>query len=162
MMTKRDKVLSIILTVFMLGQVVFAILLYNRSGSDPVRNIGWGLLWVSAVLGWLPILTFRRKGMVKKGKSYMYTTKLVDSGIYSVVRHPQYLAGIVICVSIMLIAQNWQAVVCGAAAASLFYITTYDADKDCVSKFGEEYEEYMTRVPRINIITGLLRRLSGK
>lgn len=162
MMTKRDKVLSIILTAFILGQIFFAILYYNRNGSDLVRNIGWGLLWVSAVLGWLPIYTFRRKGMVKKRKSYVHTTKLVDSGIYSVVRHPQYLAGIVICVSIMLIAQNWQAVVCGVAAASLFYITTYDADKDCISKFGEEYEKYMTRVPRMNIVVGLLRRLTRK
>jgi len=161
-MTKRDKVLSIIMTAFMFGQVLCAILFYNKDGSDLVRNIGWGLLWVSAVLGWLPIFTFRRKGMVKKGKSYIHTTKLVDSGIYSVVRHPQYLAGIVICVSIMLIAQNWQAIVCGAIAAVLFYITTYDADKDAVEKFGEKYREYITRVPRVNIIAGLLRRLSRK
>ncbi|MBN2323993.1 MAG: DUF1295 domain-containing protein [Spirochaetes bacterium] len=162
MTTKRDMVLSILLTVFMLGQIACVILFYNKTGIDLVRNIGWGLLWVSAVLGWLPIFTFRRKGMVKKGKSYMHTTKLVDSGIYSVVRHPQYLAGIVICVSLMLIAQNWQAVACGAAAAPLLYITSYDADADCVAKFGEDYKEYMARVPRMNIVIGLLRRLLDK
>jgi protein-S-isoprenylcysteine O-methyltransferase Ste14 len=161
-MTKRDKVLSIIMTVFILGQIMCTIFLYNKNGSDTVRNIGWVLLWVSAVPGILPIITFRRKGMVKKGKSYIHTAKLVDTGIYAVVRHPQYLAGVFICVALMLIAQNWQALACGVVAAVLFYITAYDADKDCIEKFGKEYEEYMIRVPRMNIIWGLLRKLSRK
>ena len=40
-------------------------------------------------MGLLPIITFRRKGGVAKGESYIKTTVLVDTGIYAIVRHPQ-------------------------------------------------------------------------
>jgi len=36
------------------------------------------------------------EGGVKEGESYVKTTRLVDESLYAVVRHPQYLGGILV------------------------------------------------------------------
>lgn len=54
--------------------------------------VGWILFVLSAVLGWLPVLVFRRHGHVAKGRSYIHTTQLVTTGLYAIVRHPQFVA----------------------------------------------------------------------
>ena len=92
-------VMGALLTLAALAEIICAALLYNQNGSDLVTNIGWGILWLSAVFGWLPIITFRKWGKVK-GKGYIHTTVLVDRGVYAIVRHPQYLAGILACICI--------------------------------------------------------------
>lgn len=54
---------------------------------------------LSALFGWLPIFTFRKKGKVQ-GRGHIQTTVLVESGVYSIVRHPQYLSGILLCIGL--------------------------------------------------------------
>jgi protein-S-isoprenylcysteine O-methyltransferase Ste14 len=130
---------------------------YNGLGLDWVANLGWLVLTVSAVFGWLPIFEFRRRGGVAEGESYMHTTRLVTSGVYSVVRHPQFLAGILITVSMMLISQHVHSVVAGLVASMVYASDVPPADTRLVEKFGEPYVRYMERVPALNFVSGLLR-----
>jgi protein-S-isoprenylcysteine O-methyltransferase Ste14 len=79
------------------------------------------VIWVlSAVFGVLPIYTFRKKGGVVKGQSYMKTTELVDTGVYSIVRHPQYLAGLLLIIALMLVTQHWLSIIAGIIAFVAF------------------------------------------
>ncbi|MFC1548320.1 methyltransferase family protein, partial [Candidatus Neomarinimicrobiota bacterium] len=55
---------------------------------------GWVFWIIGMVFVMTPIIIFPRRGGVPKGKSFVHTTNLVDSGPYSLVRHPQYLGGI--------------------------------------------------------------------
>ena len=162
MKKKRNMLLGIILTIVAVGQIVLSVVLYNKEGSDWLENAGWIVLAISAVFGWLPIFTFRRKGGVEKKKSYIQTTKLVDSGIYGIVRHPQYLAGIFLSIALPLIAQHWIVAVFGAAAILIYYLDTFTEEKSCIDKFGDEYRLYMERVPRINFFLGIVRQLSRR
>jgi protein-S-isoprenylcysteine O-methyltransferase Ste14 len=130
---------------------------YNGLGLDWVANLGWLVLTVSAVFGWLPIFEFRRRGGVAEGESYMHTTRLVTSGVYSVVRHPQFLAGILITVSMMLVSQHVHSVVAGLVASVVYASDVPPADARLVEKFGEPYVRYMERVPALNFVSGLLR-----
>jgi protein-S-isoprenylcysteine O-methyltransferase Ste14 len=88
----RDQVPAILSSVLFLSQMaVGAYLLSWVSQIEVLAYVGVGLYVFSGlVLGCLPIIEFRRRGGVGKGESYIHTTKLVDTGIYSVVRHPQY------------------------------------------------------------------------
>ena len=61
----------------------------------------------------LAIFEFRKKGGVKKGKSYIHTTKLVDTGIYSIIRHPQYVTFILWAIAGMLLFQHWIVILFG-------------------------------------------------
>jgi protein-S-isoprenylcysteine O-methyltransferase Ste14 len=151
--------LASIAGVLTVAQIVFVFFLHGDA-SEALEWAGWICLWTSAVFGMLPIFTFRRKGGVPKGQSYIKTTVLVDSGIYAIVRHPQQgTAWLLINLGVMLVAWHWTSVALGLVSMSLVYADTFKADKDCVEKFGAAYERYMERVPRVNFVAGIVRRL---
>jgi protein-S-isoprenylcysteine O-methyltransferase Ste14 len=90
----------------------------------------------------------------------MKTTVLVDTGIYSIVRHPQGgTAWLLFNLAAMLIAQHWSSVVLGLVSMALVYADTFKADQYCIEKFGDEYKRYMARVPRVNLVAGTIRRV---
>ncbi|MFO8101416.1 MAG: isoprenylcysteine carboxylmethyltransferase family protein [Dehalococcoidia bacterium] len=158
-MNARNLILAILLTIIAIGQIVLAILLYEGEANSVARNAGWGILWLSALFGWLPIFTFKRWGGVARGRSYVHTTQLVDSGIYAIVRHPQYLAGILLGVALALIAWHWLVGVLGAALIIIYYANTFDEEERVIAKFGYEYSSYAKRVPRLNFILGIVRAI---
>ncbi|MBN2334797.1 DUF1295 domain-containing protein [Candidatus Bathyarchaeota archaeon] len=130
---------------------------YNGLGLDWAANLGWLVLTLSAVFGWLPIYEFKRRGDVPDDKSYMHTTRLVTSGVYSVVRHPQFLAGILVTLSMMLMSQHVHSVVAGLVAAVVYASDVPPADERLVEKFGDPYIRYKEQVPALNFVTGILR-----
>jgi protein-S-isoprenylcysteine O-methyltransferase Ste14 len=139
------------------AQIVLAIFLH-RPDSEALEWAGWICLWTSGIFGILPIITFRRKGGVAKGDSYMKTTVLVDTGIYAIVRHPQMgVAWLLICLGLMLITGHWSSVALGTGAMGLAYLDLLKADQRCIERFGEAYQRYMERVPRVNFVTGIIR-----
>ena len=149
--------LSSIASVLTAAQVVLAFFL-RGSSSEALQWAGWICLWTSGIFGMLPIITFRRKGGVPKGKSYMKTTGLVDTGIYAIVRHPQGgTAWLLINLGVMLIAWHWTSVVLGLASMGLVYADTFKSDQYCIKKFGDAYRRYMRRVPRVNFVAGIIR-----
>lgn len=121
--------------------------------------MGWAIWLLSFTFGFAPIFIFRKYGGVAKGKSYTETTKLVDTSIYTIVRHPQYLAGILFNFSIIFLAQKWLVLILGSISAFLIYLDIQAADTEGIEKFGQEYRDYMHRVPQINFIKGLVQHL---
>jgi len=149
----------IILGLFLIGTFIF----YFNYGENLVLKIfGTTLLILSAFLGWFPIYTFRKKGGVPEGEGFVKTTKLVTTGIYSIVRHPQYLAGMLFGLSFILISQHWLVLALGIPFMIIFYIAALDEDKFCIKKFGESYKEYIKKVPRLNLLSGIIKYLFNK
>lgn len=161
MRNKKMIICAIILTIAAVGQIVLAFVFYNPEGNALVINIGWGVLMLSGIFGWVPIFTFRKKGDVK-GRGYIHTQILVDSGIYGIVRHPQYLAGVLMSIALPMISQHWLVAVLGLIAAVVYYANTFDEEKGCIEKFGDDYRHYMEQVPRMNFISGILRHILPK
>ena len=155
-------ILSCVSSILLVGQIVLVLFLDHRSPNrlSAVTYAGYAVWILSAVFGIVPIFAFRARGGVKQGKGYMHTTALVDSGIYSIVRHPQYLAGALWSLAMVLLAQTWQIALMGAVATMLTWLDAVKADRYCVEKFGAEYERYMERVPRTNFVLGIARRLT--
>jgi protein-S-isoprenylcysteine O-methyltransferase Ste14 len=158
--------LSSIAAALTVGQIVLAFFLHWPS-SEALAWAGWICLWTAGIFGTLPIITFRRKGGVPQGESYVKTTVLVDTGIYAIVRHPQGgTAWLLINMGVMLIAQHWTSVFLGLASMLLVYADTFKADQYCIEKFGDGYSRYVERVPRVNFVIGIvqfiLRRRRGE
>lgn len=149
--------LTLIASILTAAQIILASLMRGFS-SVTVQWIGWITLWSAAFFGVVPIITFRRKGGVPEGKTYIHTTVLVDSGIYAVVRHPQNgTAWLMINLGIMLVTWHWTVAVLGLASMVLAYADTFNADQYCLEKFGEAYQHYMERVPRVNFWVGIIK-----
>lgn len=124
----------------------------------PSFIIGWIAWAIGMVLVMAPIITFPRRGGVAKGKSFVHTTRLVDSGIYAVVRHPQYLGGILaVFLATLLLYPHWLFIVLGIPGVIISYLSTIPEEKHLVKRFGDDYIAYMKRVPRMNLISGIIR-----
>jgi protein-S-isoprenylcysteine O-methyltransferase Ste14 len=124
----------------------------------PLYIIGWVTLVGGMVLVMAPIIMFPRRGGVKKGKSFVETTKLVDTGIYAIVRHPQYTGGIfAIFLTTLLWYPHWLFGVLGVIGTVVIYLGCREEDKLLVKKFGKDYRDYMERVPQMNFFLGIVR-----
>ena len=123
-----------------------------------------GIVWVfGMVLVMAPIVMFPRRGGVAKGQSFVKTTRLVDTGIYAVIRHPQYTGGIyAIFLPTLLWYPHWLFGLLGAAGTVLTYFSIRGEDKLLIEKFGDNYTEYRQRVPGMNFIAGIMRLLRRK
>jgi len=158
--------LSSVAGTLTVAQIVLAFFL-NRPGSEALAWAGWICLWTAGIFGVLPIITFRRKGGVAKGESYVKTTVLVDSGLYAIVRHPQGgTAWHLINLGVMLVAQHWSSVALGLPSLVLVFADTFKLDRACIEKFGDAYRHYIERVPRVNFVVGIgrlvLQRMRGE
>ena len=122
-----------------------------ETGFDPALSIvGWVVWAFGMVLVMAPIIMFPRCGGVGKGKSFVNATRLVDTGIYGVVRHPQYLGNSVLAVGAsMASGQLWGL----AAWALLFWIFYVPAirreDEKLQRRFGNEWQEWRKRTPAV-------------
>ncbi len=151
--------LSSIASVLTVTQILLAFFLQGNS-SEALQWVGWICVWTAGIFGVLPIITFRRRGGVPKGESYVKTTVLVDTGIYAIVRHPQNgTAWLLINLGVMLIVCHWTSVVLGIISMCLAYVDTFKSDQYCTEKFGDAYKRYMSRVPRVNFAAGVIRLL---
>lgn len=160
-MSKKTLLSSILWTLAAGGQVVAAWLLYNPTASSVRINWGWAIIFISGIFGWLPIFTFRSRGNIQ-GRSYIDTTALVDTGIYKFVRHPQYLAGLLINIGAPLITWQWLVVLLGVLSAIMYFWSTFNEEEKNLEKFGDEYRLYQQRVPRLNFLLGIYRVITKK
>ncbi|OGN97096.1 MAG: hypothetical protein A2Z77_05955 [Chloroflexi bacterium RBG_13_51_36] len=124
----------------------------------PLFILGW-IVWAAGmILVIMPIVMFPRRGAVPKGQSFVHTTRLVDTGIYGIVRHPQYLGGILaIFVATLLLYPHWLFAVLGILGAVILYWSTREEERRLIVQFGSDYQAYMQRVPRMNLILGIVR-----
>ena len=72
---------------------------------------------------------------------------VIRKGVFSIVRHPIYLAEILLYLGLLML--NMSLAATGAwivAIIFLHYISRYE-ERLLLERFGEEYEQYMQKVP---------------
>jgi protein-S-isoprenylcysteine O-methyltransferase Ste14 len=149
-------------SILMLLPIVLVFVFHNYYNLDFLVYSGWILLVFSIIVIWLAGGEFRKKGGAPKGESIVHTSVLVDSGVYAVVRHPQYLGFILFVLSLVLMSQHWLSVISGVLGSALFYKEISKEEQISAAKFGDAYRRYMEQVPRMNILIGTLRLLQRK
>lgn len=151
-----------IASVLLVAQYILAFFVFNLPGWQPLQWVGWIVWGISAIFGIGPIFILRREGGVAKGKSYVETTRLVDASLYAIIRHPQYVGGILFNLALMLLAQHWLIIALGLISMLLIYEDIRAADQEGIAKFGSAYQDYMQRVPQVNILAGIVRLIRSK
>jgi protein-S-isoprenylcysteine O-methyltransferase Ste14 len=153
---RRPWTLDVLAAVATVGMFV-ASRLGGRGESDALRVIGSVALLLSALFIIPPFFLLKRYGRPESGKSYFETTRVVDRGVYRVVRHPQYLGYMLLVAGFTLHSQQLAAVMLGAAAIVLLYVHTLREERFLVEQLNGEYEVYQSAVPRFNFVVGLYR-----
>ena len=127
------------------------------AGVQLLRYIGGGILVVGIILIILPRFVFRSKGKPEKGRDWTETTVVVDTGIYAVVRHPLYLGWLLMYVALILLSQHWLTAIIGIPGMVCVYLISRQEDLRLIEKFGDDYKHYMQKVPRMNLLAGIIR-----
>jgi len=128
--------------------VIFKVV--EPTNIEALRYVGW-IFWAAGVA--LIILPYYHI-------YYRKANVLADSGIYASVRHPLYLGWILsIFVATIFLHQHWLFVIIGFSGIASVYLISREEDRFNIEKFGKNYKRYMEKVPRMNLLLGVMRRL---
>ena len=160
-LTSRPQLLD-----WLAGVALLALIVSDRfleRGTNPIlRVLGLLSLILAPVFFLPPFVLLKRHGHVEDGRPFYDTEVAVDRGLYAVVRHPQYLGYIFLTMGFVLLSQNVVTFSFGAVAIVLFYVYTLREEEFCVRHLGSAYEDYCKRVPRFNVMIGMIRYLMRK
>ncbi len=158
---KRDPLLWTY-SVLMFLPIIMVFIFYNYYSLDFLEYTGWVLLVFSIVIILLAGYEFRKKGGAAKGESVVCTTVLVESGVYAFVRHPQYLGFMSFVIALVFMSQHLLSIISGILGSALFYKDVLREEQMSIVKFGDDYKHYMEKVPRMNILLGIVRLLKRR
>ena len=75
------------------------------------------------------------------------TEKIVTIGVYSIVRHPQYLGGLLAHVGISFLLSGWYSLLVTPLIIALIYLVSKKEEEELIREFGKEYNDYKKKVP---------------
>ncbi len=96
---------------------------------------------------WLGIEGVRKTGL--KAAETHRTDKIVTNGVYSLVRHPQYLGGVLSHAGIVLFLSAWYALLSTPLVLLLNFLISWKEEIELVREFGEEYVSYQKATPML-------------
>jgi len=129
----------------MFSLIVLVSTVWQSGDIVPLVYTGLALYIPAAVLVVSSFVTLRRKGKPESG--WEPTTVLIESGVYRVARHPLYLGSAIFTVGLMFAIQSIPATISGLVAVFCFWMASRKEDAFNIEKFGDEYREYMKKVP---------------
>ena len=148
-----------IAAILLLVEVALMFLLDKQVVHVALDYLAWAVWGGATVLLFLPMFTLRREGEVPQDQSYVATQRLVCTGVYALVRHPQYLGWMVMYLALLLFNPHWAMAVVAALGVICLYVIVVQEDARLVKKFGSPYERYMRAVPQLNLLVGVVRWL---
>jgi protein-S-isoprenylcysteine O-methyltransferase Ste14/NAD-dependent dihydropyrimidine dehydrogenase PreA subunit len=157
-----QKAVVIPMMAQIIGGIVYGTFFGPYLGLEILRYVGWIVLAVGLPFFFSPAIWFPRKGKPQEGKSLMDTTVVVESGTYGIVRHPQILGCILLMLASALVSQHWLTTIPGVLMTAWFYTELPKEERGLILKFGDLYKRYMQKVPRMNLLLGVIRLLCRK
>jgi len=129
----------------MFSLIVLVSMVWNGGDIAPLVYTGLALYAPATALVISSFVTLKHRGTPESG--WESTTVLIDSGVYRVARHPLYLGSAIFTVGFMFIIQSIPATILGLVAIFCFWMASRKEDAFNINKFGDEYREYMKKVP---------------
>ena len=146
-------------TLHLIGHIIYitlyislitsSIIFYNSANLATLLYAGWVIFACGLTILIISSRTRRRGHRVGEA--------LIQSGIYAYVRHPEFLGHMLTITSLMLMAQHPISAAIGLVLLLLLCSEIVEEDKRNIEKFGDAYKDYMRRVPRINLLAGIIK-----
>ena len=119
----------------------------------PVINLSIPLLHfvifiIFVVFGaWIAIVGVRETTL--KVSETHRTEKIIKTGIYSKVRHPQYLGGLLAHIGISFFLSAWYSLISFPFMVLLIYLISWKEEVELIKEFGDDYKNYKEKVSMI-------------
>jgi len=75
--------------------------------------------------------------------------KIIDTGIYTRIRHPQYFGAILSHLGVTILLSSLFSLISTPIIILLIYFMSWKEEKELLKEFGIEYEEYKKKVPML-------------
>lgn len=75
--------------------------------------------------------------------------KVVTTGVYSVVRHPQYLGGLLAHVGFSFLLSGWYSLLSTPLVVAVVYLISRKEETELTREFGQEYLDYKGKTPML-------------
>lgn len=128
-------------------------ILQSPSGMVPVVDSLTALLHLMvSVLFLIPGVWLAINGVratTLKAAEMHRAEKIITSGVYSIVRHPQYLGGLLAHAGISFLLSAAFSLLSTPLMVLLVYLISRKEEKELVREFGKEYEDYQNEVPML-------------
>jgi len=73
--------------------------------------------------------------------------KVVSSGLYKIIRHPQYFGGILAHIGISFLLSAFLSLIITPIVILLNILISWKEEKELIKEFGEDYEDFKRNVP---------------
>jgi protein-S-isoprenylcysteine O-methyltransferase Ste14 len=133
-----------VLSYYIFGYSTILTGLFAGLKNFPVFPVSLALGVISLALGLY---------LIKKSHELVFnenirSSKVVDSGVYSLVRHPMYLGVLAACLSFFFFSLSLISLVVWIVFFIMYdRMATYEENK-LVRKFGKKYTNYQNKVPK--------------
>lgn len=127
-------------------------ILSSSSISIPFVNFSIPILHLMIALpfvltgAWLAIKAVKAVGL-EVAEVHGKPRKIMTSGPYSVVRHPQYFGAILVQVGMSYLFSAWYSLLFTPVYIFYNYLIAWKEEKELVREFGREYKSYQKKVP---------------
>jgi protein-S-isoprenylcysteine O-methyltransferase Ste14 len=143
----NDRLQLIMITLFFAALIIdsLSLLLFGYSSvlfdviSFPILILPAALLFI---VGLYLIAKSHSKVLVENPKR----AKFIDSGVYSLVRHPMYLGGLLLLLGFLFISASLVALGVWIAFFIILNKTAAYEEKELVRMLGKKYVEYQSKV----------------
>ncbi|MFX0174209.1 MAG: methyltransferase family protein [Candidatus Hodarchaeota archaeon] len=75
--------------------------------------------------------------------------KVITTGVYSLVRHPQYLGALLAHLAISILLSTLYSLLLTPFMIVYLYLIAWKEEKELIREFGRDYEDYKANVPML-------------
>ncbi|MCK5409649.1 MAG: hypothetical protein KAJ30_05235 [Candidatus Heimdallarchaeota archaeon] len=121
------------------------------------QNIAGSLTLLGMLLVILGLLCSQRRWVKRKGTRNLNSFK--NLLVFAYIRHPMVLGTVILCFALITLANSILSNVFAVLAVTCFFLASYEKDSYMVEKYGYPYKVYTRKVPRFNIIWGIIKAI---
>ncbi|MFX0210203.1 MAG: methyltransferase family protein [Candidatus Hodarchaeota archaeon] len=114
--------------------------------SIPLVHIVIFLPIIIVVL-WLALSGVKEVGL-KVAETHR-AEKIVTTGVYSLIRHPQYLGALLAHLAISIVLSAQYSLLLTPFMIVYLYLIAWKEEKELIKEFGKDYEDYKAKVPML-------------
>jgi protein-S-isoprenylcysteine O-methyltransferase Ste14 len=110
--------------------------------------LGWFMICVGGILSIRSIVTFGADNLTMLYVYYPEESRVVESSIYGILRHPIYAGALRISIGLALINGNANSIAYAIIAPLLFFGWVHLVEeRELIERFGQSYLDYRNRIP---------------
>jgi len=108
----------------------------------------------------LGLLSFKRRWVKRKGTRDL--NSFSNMLIFAFIRHPIVLGTVILAFALIFLVNSILSNVFAVLAVALFFLASYEKDSYLSKKYGYPYRVYVSKVPRFNVIWGVIKAIRVK